>query len=56
MIDFVELWGVCMGERKAETDFRERGRGGDRGREPARLGAPVERSTPECAALVMLSL
>lgn len=56
MIDFVELWGVCMGQRKAETDFRERGRGGDRGREPACFGAPEERGTPECAALVALSL
>lgn len=55
-IDFVELWGVCMGERKAETDCREQGRGGDRGREPARFGAPVERGTHECTALVMLSL
>lgn len=56
MIDFGELWGVCGGERKAETDCREGGRGGDRGREPANFGAAVERGIHECTTLIIHSL
>lgn len=56
MIDFGELWGVCVGERKAETDCREGGRGGDGGREPANFGAAVERGIHEYTTLIIHSL